>query len=164
MKTLTYLLPLFCITLSNCSSDSADLDAIDPNETEGPSLEIVVGTTWILSAYIDDSATTNQIIVDDGEFFTLSFIPESETILNQGIVNGSLLCNDYSGTYILSDSTLDFDSIVITTDSCEPNPQSTETVENILFNSDLLITDVLNDSLVLTAGSNYQLIYTPLEP
>lgn len=150
---LKYIL-LAITTLSSiaCSRSSNYFDDNAANQIRNS----IVDREWILTQYGNSDGTEIDFLEARDFNFSIRFSSGSETI------SGINVCNNYSGTFSLEESTLSVYNIEMDGTACEKaTDQPTSLVNRVLFTTgNPPILSVLNNRLVASSGNNERVFFT----
>ena len=104
----------------------------------------LVGTNWTLSSIISGDAVSS---VPQGVTATIMFNDDGTVEIHPG-------CNSGSGSYSISESSIDFSDLAITDMACDGPPMSVESAVLAVLSADLITYSIDSGTLTIMAGEN----------
>jgi len=177
---LSCLLSVCCVAAACASSDSqSDPDTTNdlpgdiaaapnpvvPDPVTDPVLmpqADLVNRTWTLTHYEYDDGIRLAVPSEQAGFFTVRLDSGTQPDgSNPQRIEGTIVCNRYSGAYVLEENVLQLSSIFATEAFCDgllvaPAPL----FDRFLSSQSGIMVSLENDQLVLTTGANERLVFS----
>jgi len=124
--------------------------------------DALVDRTWALTHYeYEDGIRLAVASVQAGSFNLRLESGTQPDGSNRQQINGTIACNDYSGSYVLEENVLQLSNTIATEAFCDallvaPAPL----FERFLSTQSGVMVSLENDQLVLTTGTNEQLVFS----